>query len=188
MRSNAAGISIIELLLVLSLIAFLLLMFDQQGFASARENKSIDGVMTDIVSAIAMARMAAVNESRMVTFCRSNDGAHCQGKWHEGSIIFTDRNADRTINQDDRVLFRLQAIQARGELSFNSFRNRQYLQLTPRGMTNYQNGNFTFCPFDGNPALARQVIVSLTGRTRHARDTDGDGIVENSQGKPLACD
>jgi len=32
------------------------------------------------------------------------------------------------------------------------------------------------------------VIVSFTGRTRYARDEDGDGIVENSQGKPLTCD
>jgi len=188
MRKNSAGITVVELLLVISLFAFLLLMFDQQGFASSREIKNINAVMSDIVSAIAMARMAAVNESRMVTFCRSNDGEHCQGKWHEGSIIFTDRNADRKINEDDRLLFRLQAIEPEGELSFNSFRNRQYLQLTPRGITNYQNGNFTYCPVDGNPALARQVIVSFTGRTRYARDEDGDGIVENSQGKPLTCD
>jgi type IV fimbrial biogenesis protein FimT len=185
---QVSGISLVEILIVLSLLGILLSQFDLSGFSRAKEVKAIDGVMTDIVSAVSMARLAAVNEARMVTFCRSNDGHHCQGKWHEGSIIFTDTNADRVMNEDDRLLFRLQAIPAIGELKFNSFRNRQYLQMTPRGMTNYQNGNFTFCPADGNSVLARQIIVSLTGRTRHARDTDGDGIVENSRGQPLNCD
>lgn len=59
--------------------------------------------------------------------------------------------------------------------------------MTPRGTTNYQNGNFSFCPSNKNPALARQIIVSATGRTRYARDLDGDGIVENSKGQPLHC-
>jgi len=59
--------------------------------------------------------------------------------------------------------------------------------MTPRGTTNYQNGNFTWCPANGDPLMIRQVVVSLTGRTRFAKDSDGDGVVENSQGKEVEC-
>jgi len=188
MRKRNTGLSMIEILLAITILAVLLMNSNFPGFAYSKEQKLIHSVMNDIVSAIAIARMAAVNEGTMVTFCRSNDGINCQGKWHEGSIIFTDRNADRIINEDDRLLYRLNTIKADGELTFRSFRNRQYLQFTPRGITNYQNGNFTFCPHDGELTLAQQVIVSLTGRTRFAKDKDGDQVVENSRGQPLECD
>lgn len=188
MSRKNQGITLVELLLMLSVVGVLLASFAPNGFTRSQEVKRIDGVMSDIMAAIAMARSAAVFEAQMVTFCRSSDGKTCQGKWHEGSIIFTDKNADRTLNGKDRLLYKLDAIAAQGDLSFNSFRSKQYLQMTPRGTTNHQNGNFTFCPVDKNPALARQIIVSFTGRTRYAKDSDGDGVVENSNGQPLHCE
>ena len=188
MRKRMCGVSLVELLLVLTILALLVASLDSQGFARSRDEKQADGVMSDIVSAISMARQAAILENVMVTYCRSDDGMHCQGNWQDGSIIFTDRNADRRINGDDRLLHRLDAVAITGSLRFKSFRNRQYLQMTPFGFTNYQNGNFTWCPANRDNTLARQVIVSMTARTRYARDSDGDGIIEDSQGKPLTCD
>lgn len=188
MKKSESGITLVELMLVLSVLGVLLINIAPIGFGKSREIKLIDGVMSDIVAAINMARTAAIFEAKMVTFCRSSDGKNCKGQWHEGSIIFTDSNADKIINGQDRLLYKLDAIAAEGNLSFNSFRNRQYLQMTPRGTTNYQNGNFSFCPSNKNPALARQIIVSATGRTRYARDLDGDGVVENSKGQPLHCE
>ena len=170
-----AGFTIIELLFVIAIMLVILMNAPWAGIGQAKERTLIDGVMNDVMTSIALARRAAIFENTMVTYCRSSDGRHCQGAWHEGSIIFTDRNADRVMNADDRLLFRLDPIKAKGVLTFNSFRNRQYLQ-------------FTWCPENGDARLARQVIVSLTARTRRARDKDGDGVVEDSRGHPLACD
>lgn len=188
MLRKACGLSLIELLVCLAILAIILVNVVTPGMAQWRLKKDIDGVMQELLFAIGMARSHAIAENVMVTLCRSNDGERCQGKWHEGGIIFTDRNADRILNENDRLLYRMQAIKPAGTLTFNSFQNRQYLQMTSRGFTNYQNGNFTFCPADGNVVLARQIIVSLNGRTRFARDSNGDGIAEDSQGKPLHCD
>jgi len=82
------------------------------------------------------------------------------------------------MNGDDRLLYRLQPLMIPGSLKFRSFGNKQYLQMTPFGMTNYQNGNFTYCPENGDANLARQVIISFTGRTRYARDKDGESLRE----------
>ncbi len=184
---HSTGFSLIELLICLSIIALLLMQTDDPFFGQTRLRHDIDDSMQELAASITLARAAAVAENVMVTFCRSSDGQHCLGRWEQGSIVFTDANADRIINDNDRLLFRNDAPKAAGSLNFNSFRNRQYLQLTPRGATNSQNGNFTFCPTNGDPTLARQLIINVTGRARHARDTDKDGIMENSQGKPLLC-
>lgn len=183
----STGLSLIELLVCLSIVAFLMLAADIPGVAEWRERKQSDALMRELIGAVDMARSHAIAENVMVTFCRSNDGASCQGKWHEGSILFTDFNADRIINGKDRLLFRFEPMPLEGTLEFRSFQNRQYLQMNARGFTNYQNGNFTFCPASKDPRMARQIIISLTGRTRFARDKDGDGIAEDSQGKPLYC-
>ena len=116
MRKRMCGVSLVELLLVLTILALLVASLDSQGFARSRDEKQADGVMSDIVSAISMARQAAILENVMVTYCRSDDGMHCQGNWQDGSIIFTDRNADRRINGDDRLLHRLDAVAIPGSL------------------------------------------------------------------------
>lgn len=187
MERSVAGLSLIEILVCLSVVAFLLLKMVTPGDASARQRRQIDSAMHELIAAVDMARAHAIAENVQVTFCRSDDGRRCQGRWQEGSILFTDFNGDRVINQNDRLVFRLEPLSAEGTLEFRSFQNRQYLQLNSRGYSNYQNGNFTFCPPNGDPRMARQVIVSLTGRTRFARDKNGDGIAEDSQGKPLSC-
>lgn len=190
MRSFKRGFTLIELLLVLGICTFLLLRFAQPAWKELQQRKQVELMMLELQHFIAMARSSAVSHNSMVTLCRSDDGTRCRGRWNDGSILFTDANADHILNEDDRLLFRLPALPeaVNGNLSFNAFRNRQYLQLTPQGSTNFQNGNFTWCPADGNLRLARQLIVSVSGRTRMARDRDGDGIVENSQGQPLDCD
>lgn len=181
------GISLFELLIGLALVTFLVVNFGSPEFDEARSRHEIDEVLQDLANAVTMARSAAINENVMVTFCRSSDGQHCKGRWESGNILFTDFNADRIINGNDRLLFRSPPLKASGTLTFLSFRNQQYLQLTPRGATNNQNGNFTFCPANGDPKLIRQLIINVTARTRIAQDLDNDGIVEDSQGKPVKC-
>lgn len=188
-RRTGQGFTLIELLLVLGISTFLLLQFAQPAWQELRQRRQVELIMLELQQFIVMARSSAVSHNSMVTLCRSDDGRQCRGRWNDGSILFTDANADHILNEDDRLLFRLSSLPpaAHGNLAFNAFRNRQYLQLTPQGSTNFQNGNFTWCPADGNLRLARQLIVSVSGRTRMARDSDGDGIVENSQGQPLDC-
>jgi type IV fimbrial biogenesis protein FimT len=194
---HARGITLVEFVIVTGLLCILMINMPLPDFSRGRRKSEIADLMLQIQNSIMMARSAAISENVMVTYCRSddgascrgswNDGASCRGSWNDGSIIFTDFNANRLPDGNDRILLRLPAITADGTLRFNSFRNRQYLQMTPRGLTNFQNGNFTFCPGDGDASLAAQLILSFSGRTRLSRDDNGDGIVENSQGEDLDC-
>jgi len=187
MLRYSRGLSLIELLITMGICLFLALRVLEPWWLQIQQRKQIDLMMLELQQLVSMARMSAITENSIVTLCRSNDGRRCQGRWMDGSILFTDRNGDHILNQEDRLLFRVPPPAPDGELRFNAFRNRQYLQLTPQGVTAFQNGNFTWCPTSGDLRLVRQLIVSFSGKTRMALDTNGDGIVENSQGKPPSC-
>ena len=59
--------------------------------------------------------------------------------------------------------------------------------IRPSGLTDWQNGNFLYCPQGGDPRFARQIVINAQARVRHARDSDGDGIVEDARGRPVTC-
>lgn len=185
--ANQAGLTLIELSLTLAILG-VLIGLGLPGFRQVMDRVGADLVMKDIMTAVALAKQTAITGNTLVTWCRSDDGRQCRGAWNQGSILFTDANGDRRINGDDRLVHRFPALDTPGELTFRSFGNKQYLQITGRGFTNYQTGNFTFCPADKDPRQARQVVLNMAGRLRLARDTDNDGIVEDSRGKPVTCE
>lgn len=184
--AGASGFTVTELLICCAIVALLIMLSTPLSHAWVQDHQ-LQRITNDYLNALGFARATAVTSGYRVTFCRSDDGTRCQGTWTDGSIIFTDRNGDGQVNGKDEVLRRFNAPDFPVIITFRAFQNKSYLQMTPLGFTDYQNGNFTFCPQDLNPALARQIIISRSGRARLAMDRDGDGIRENSQGKPLTC-
>lgn len=181
-----SGFNLIELLIVMALIA-IFVNLALPSFSLLVERNQAQVAINEINRAIALTRFTAINNGVMTTLCRSEDGQNCGGQWQQGFIVFTDSNADRLINDNDSLIRVFPSLNSSGTLKFRAFQNKQYLQMTPLGFTNYQNGNFTFCPASNDPALAQQVIINRSGRTYFASDRDGDGIKEGANGKALSC-
>ena len=181
-----AGFNLIELIIVLAILA-ILVNLGLPALSQSFERNQARVVINEINRAISLTRFTAVNNAVMTTLCKSEDGQNCGGLWQQGFIVFTDRNADRIINGNDRLIRVFPEIAGSGSIKFRAFQNKQYLQMTPQGFTNYQNGNFTFCPASNDPKLAQQIIINRSGRTYFARDKDGDGIKEGANGKALIC-
>lgn len=180
------GFTVIELLVGLAIVCLLFGMAMPPTQALIERSKAKASVNW-IVSSVAFTRYSAINKRTFVTLCPSKNGYSCGGQWHHGSIAFSDHNADRIINTNDELLTRFLPPNPKGTIKWRSFRNRQYLQMTPTGMTNYQNGNFVYCSEAQDPRFSRQVIINRPGRTRLARDSNGDGRVEDRRGKALRC-
>ncbi|NQV69901.1 MAG: type II transport protein GspH [Pseudohongiella sp.] len=180
------GLTLLELMITLFLLS-ILLGVSMPEFKTLMERKKAELSIRKLAGAIELAKSSAIASSSLVTLCRSFDGAKCGGKWQDGLIIFTDSNADRKINQQDKLLHSITFPLMHGELRWRAFQNRQYLQITHLGFTRYQNGNFTYCPEDKNPKFASQLIINRTGRVRFAIDSDDDGIKEDSQGRAITC-
>lgn len=186
-KTNQHAFSLIELLICLAISA-ILLGYMSPSLSELRQRSNATSAINWIVTSVLFARHAAIVYNTIVTLCPSRNGRSCGGDWQEGAIAFTDSNADRHINHADRLLSRFEFPVPGARLSWHAFRNRHYLQMTNSGFTNYQNGNFVYCPPDGDNHFARQLVINMQGRTRLLHDIDHDGIVEDRLGHDLSCD
>jgi len=187
---SAAGLTLLELLVALCIMA-LLLGVSLPDLRRTLAQKRADITMNRLAQAIQLARNAAALNNSLVTLCGSTDGEACDGNWRHAALIFLDRDGDRKVDAatspDSNIVRWLMFPEIAGTLRWRAFGNRSYLQITPQGFTLYQNGNFTYCPANGDPSAARQLIVNRTARVRHARDSNGDGLREDSRGRPIRC-
>ncbi len=187
MRAPLRGYTLLELLLVVA-VGAILASLAMPGLGRAVQANAAALVMNDLARLLGMARALAVHNGTSVTLCPSASGSTCGGEWAAGMLLFTDANRDRVIDANDQLAQVVGPVATAGTLRLRSFPNRQYLQFTPLGFTHRQNGNFTWCPAGGRPELAQQLIFSQSGRTRFARDSDGDGLREGANGQALPCD
>lgn len=185
-RFHAAGFTLAELLLVIA-ISSIILGLGLPGFQALMQKSRAIATVNWLVGSIAFSRYSAIATNTMVTLCPSENGAACGGEWHTGTIVFTDHNIDRKINGDDRLLARFLPPAQGGIIRWRSFRNRKYLQLTPTGMTNFQNGNIVYCSADRNPLYSRQIIINASGRVRIGHYRDKQGVPVDRNGKPIRC-
>ena len=179
------GLTLIELLIALSITALIL------GQAVPSFNRIITNNLSIqranwLIGAVNFSRHAAITTGSMVTLCAAS-GSHCGRDWNQGILVFTDMNADGHLNGEDRVVKKLIPPDDSGSVRWRSFRNRPYLQMTPMGFTNYQSGNFVYCPQNKDLRYARQIVINMQGRARlnHAINTDGERI--DRYGRLLRC-
>ncbi|MEX2470080.1 MAG: GspH/FimT family protein [Pseudohongiellaceae bacterium] len=185
-KAFGAGMTLLELLIVLLIVAALLGL-SMPGFGELVASKRGDIIMDRLRQAVSVARTSAVTSGTLTTLCRSADALTCGGSWEEGLLIFHDEDGNRQLEEGQAPVRYVELGDTQGRLYWRAFQNRQYLQFTPLGFTRYQNGNFTYCPDSGDLRHARQLILNRTGRLRVAVDSDGDGIAEDSRGRPLRC-
>jgi type IV fimbrial biogenesis protein FimT len=182
------GVTLVELLAALAVTAVLMgVALPAMHGLLARHR--VTATLNHLIGGVQLARHAAISLRTPVSFCPSDDALQCgvRDTWHAGALVFLDRNRNGTRDEGDTLLRVLPSIPAAGRITWRSFRNRSYLTFEPRGFTRWQNGTFRFCPADADPALIRAIIVNPQGRVRQAPDADGDGVVEDANGRPMAC-
>ena len=184
----SAGFSLAELLVSLAILAALASLAGPGMVRLVQQQRSTTA-LNQLLGAVHLARSSAITRGGIVTLCPSANGQTCTGRnrWHEGAIVFSDEDRDGRRDTDDALLRALPGFPDASRVYWRSFRNKSYLQLDSRGMTNWQNGHFLYCPANGDPRLARQLILNAQARVRKAPDRDGDGIAEDATGDPLEC-
>ncbi|MDA1074002.1 MAG: GspH/FimT family pseudopilin [Proteobacteria bacterium] len=181
------GFTLPELLLAL-LISTLTAGLALPGFSSMIRQHQSAAVVNGLIGNVRFARHAAINMRSRVTLCPgSPSGCFSSNQWHRGAIIFLDDNADGRLQSSEVIIKRIAPMASDGRILWRSFRNRTYLQFAANGLSIWQSGHFLYCPADGDARYARQIILNARGRSRLARDTDGDGIAEDAQGRALTC-
>ena len=191
-RPGVAGLTLVELLTTLA-VAGILVATASGGGARLVDQHRAGAAVNQMLGAIRFARHAAVAHRSPATLCPADGGHPSQNKcgqrnaWHNGALVFLDENANGRFDGGDVLLSRLPPLGEGDRFYWRSFRNRSYLMIRPSGLTDWQNGNFLYCSRGGDPRFARQIVINAQARVRHARDSDGDGIVEDARGRPVAC-
>lgn len=133
-----------------------------------------DAAMEQMVGAIRFARHLAVTRGVTATLCPGvGDRCGARDSWHDGALIFLDRNANGRVDAGDAVARRLPPLPTGHRLRWRSFRNRKSLSMRPDGLTNWQNGSMLLCPPDGDAKKARKLVINAQGRVRLVGDGNG---------------
>jgi type IV fimbrial biogenesis protein FimT len=163
------GLTLLELLLLLGMIG-VLSMAAVPPLMDTLTRMNVTTAARTLTSALNLARSEAVKRGRDVLVCPSTDGSDCAaGSWASGWIVFVDTNgdADGTTGSVDA-----------GDTIIRVFNQRAGLTIAIAPTTNlltYDNRGYgrmgalrtvTICPQDGNAANARQVEISVSGRSR----------------------
>jgi type IV fimbrial biogenesis protein FimT len=84
--SRAAGFSLIELMVAVSVLA-MLLAIGVPTFQNAALGSRLTASANNLVASIQLARSEAIKRNVTVTVCASADGAACGGGWEQGWIV-----------------------------------------------------------------------------------------------------
>lgn len=171
-RSSCYGMTLIELLLVVSVVAILL----ANALPSFREtimDSRRTAAINELVGTIQFARGEAAKRNREVVLCPSGGGRQCTADpWNLGWLVFAnlDKDSPARLDAGEPLLY---VKPARDGLEITA--NRLAFRFRPLGVRSV-NGTITFCDSRG-AQYARAVIISYTGRPRvSARDASNQRL------------
>ena len=165
MLQKAKGLSLIELMIVLS-IAAILATIGVPAFAGLLAESRITAKSNLLMAHIQYARHSAVKLQTQVVACPSVDQFHCSGnRWDQGWIIFVDRNNNR---RPDTAADVLRVVGPDASLLMHSG-GRYRVRFQPGGGAFGTNLTIRVCDPSGR-AKPRAVVVSNPGRARVSRE------------------
>lgn len=157
------GFTLIELVIVLAIVS-LLCLIGIPSFKHMTETIHADLAVSQLYRAIQLTRSEAIKTNSIATLCPSSNGYQCEKDWSKGYIVFVDRQANGSVDSDDQIIHFFKPVKGDGIITWQNFRGFDYLQMTPLGNTNAQNGTFTY--YSADKKISHKLVVSLPGRVR----------------------
>jgi type IV fimbrial biogenesis protein FimT len=179
-RSAARGMSIIELMLSVAILA-LIAAVATPSFTGIIQNSRIRSQSSDLMANLAIARAEAAKRGVRVTLCTSTTysatpptcTAGGATGWNLGYIVFADTNANGAFDAAADVLITVaEPLAGNNTLSSSGFAapaSADVFQFRPSGSTNLPaaGGSFKLCDSRaGN--FGRLISISVTGRATSA--------------------
>lgn len=168
-----SGATLLELMVVLA-VAAILLAIGVPGFASLIHSSRLSGVTNELLSSLHLARSEAIKRNARTVMCPSATGTSCSasGGWHQGWMVFHDANNNASVDVGEAVILIRPPLPQGYEIKGDS-KVSKYISYAPSGGTKhisgaFQAGTLTVCEQSTNPADARRIIISSTGRPRTA--------------------
>lgn len=185
MQHNS-GYTLWEILICLAIVALLGIAV-YPPIANMMERQATTIAINRMVAAIKLSRHSAMQYRTTATLCALKTDQTCGADWSGELTIFLDKNQDARQGESDATVRKIPPLTSGASIKWRAFRNRQYLQMTTYGLTNYQNGNFVACPSSGNTRWAKQLVLNTQGRVRRGHRINDAGYPEDRRGRILRC-
>jgi len=185
MQNKFSGLTLIELVSVMAIVA-ILATSGTPIFMHLMARYKANSVSTTIYQQLQFARSAAMNRGYKVTLCGSEDGKGCTNRSILKMLVFKDEDNNHRLDKTDLVIQVIDLGLKAQQLQLKAALNRSYIEFDANGRAR-QSGSFNYCSQNNEARNSRRVVISLSGRVYLARDKDGDGIVKQANGKPIAC-
>lgn len=175
------GFTLLEIMMAIAVFSIVTFVVAPSGAKIIKKNRIISE-MNKTSSFIRYARFSAISMAETVTICPTIDFVHCQKRWRDGMMVFIDRNNDKKLSNDEKML-----------ASDTFFQRFHKIKGANRPIVFYENGSnstpatIIICPESNESEFAKAIFVSLQGRIRISFDKNNDGVDELSSNQNIDC-
>jgi type IV fimbrial biogenesis protein FimT len=168
--SPATAFTLVELVVSLAIFAMLFAIALPSFVRFIAEQRLLDDARR-LAEAIMVARAEAVKRNAHVVVCVSPTGVDCDAThWHQGWLMFEDRDGDADAGPDDPLIGRdgpaAEGVTMRGNRPVQSYTRFDFAGQARTVSGALQMGTFEVC----KPGLrGYQVVLANSGRTRIVR-------------------
>lgn len=185
-RPRGRGLTLVELLVTLTVLAILLAM-GVPSFQTFLARRAVAAQTELFMSSLRFARTESVKSGVPVTMCITTNAdassPTCSGAvgadgWATGWLIFSDYDGNGTINGADTLLRVQQSLQARSGGMAPSPNTMTAITFRPNGLAPGMAGRVEFRPNVSSSSteytsLASSVCLAITGRARSVNAVGG---------------
>lgn len=183
-RTRHRGVTLIELLTVVSIVAILAAV-GVPSFQQTIVRNRMAAQSNEFLTALNFTRSESVKRGHSVTLCRSSDGAACSssGGWESGWLAFADPNGNGTLDTGEAVIRVWPALSADFTLKPNT-NIAGTIRYDARGMAQ-NTGHLLLCK-SGQINGARAIVVA-TARPRVSYSGDKTPPVDDAGNNYTSC-
>ena len=169
--SRFAGFTLVELMIVIGVIG-ITLAFASPNISAFVQNYRMTSQTNNMLADLQLARSNAVAQGVRVSMCASTSGTACAGtNWGAGWIVFTDANADFTVDAATDTIVRVtEAVSSGTTIVATNLAAAGRIQFRPSGLASGVIGggaSFKLCD-TRTGAFGRTISISPTGRASFA--------------------
>ena len=164
LRDRETGVTLIELVCILAIVATLVTFATRGASAAINASRTSNGV-SSLFAALTRARSFAASAGVDVVMCPSTDGVNCAAgyHWENGWIAFPATHPGSNRTGGEPVLLRQEALPSKVHVVTSAGRTR--VRFQPSGGNAGSNITFTFCDGRG-PRAASAYAIANNGSLR----------------------
>jgi type IV fimbrial biogenesis protein FimT len=179
------GVTLLELMITISILAIVLTVVAPNIGTFLIKNR-VTSEINGVSGVIQYARHISIDQQTVVTLCPSDDYETCTTDWNDPKIVFIDENGDgdRTPGgaNPEELLVSTDPVSDATKMTGPG----NSITFTENGAAS-ETFSLLVCPQSNEAEYARAINVSLQGRVRISKDSDDDGIHEDTDGDALTC-